>query len=570
MELQKILDSEKPLISSYDDKYENTNIDEVEKQAALNDPVALYELAYRCRCGEGGAEKNPARSMALYKKVLEYEKNVNAIYRIGYGYLSGVMGEAEEYKCVSYFRAGTELGDADSAIQYGLLFEYGNFVEKDLDKALELYEYAVRHGREDACYNMGEIYRLKGEITKALDCYEKTKDNPGSMLALGWFYEDGEGVLQDDKAAFEFYKCAYEAGHPDSCYFLGRMYYLGKGTKENDKKAFELFKEASEKGDLNANIFLGTMYGFGVEDVADKNLELAIDYLNNVSEHFEVQSWLVKGKLFLGEKKVEQAKVWLEKAGMAGNEEARQILMQISHGTKSILELAEEGDLQAMLKISNYYMVDKEHHDVAKAMEWARKAVNQYDGNVEALENLSFILRYVGHIRYKIGAIDDAFLMMQEALSICERLRKNNSSSAKLEDVENDCFMDCGEIAWRKDQYDLALDLLRRVDKQKYPYAAVLILWIHSNNAKEYEQEVPKDIRAVNLALSSETWRNNTELAGAYYILSVCYVCGIGTYKDVKMAYECILKCAELDYEIAEPQLKKYHKGFLGKVKYIE
>lgn len=570
MDLQKLLDSEKTLVSSYDDKYENVDIMEVEKLAESNDPEALYELAYRCRCGEGGAEKNLLRSMELYKRVLEYQKNVNAIYRIGYGYLTGVMGEDKKHQCIPYFQAGVELGHGGSAMQYGLLFEYGNFVERDLNKALDLYEFAAKHGREDALYNMGEIYRLKGDITQAIDCFEKTIENPGSMLALGWFYEDGEGVPQDDKKAFELYKGAYEAGHPDSCYFLGRMYYLGKGTGEDEKEAFRLFGEASKNGNCDANIFLGTMYGYGVEGIVDKNLDLAMNYLDNVSEVFKVQAWVIKGKLFLIEKNVEQASVWLEKAHAAGNEEATQILQQLSTRPKSTLELAEEGDLCAMIQISNYYLADKEHMDSAKAVEWARKAVKQYSDSVEALENLSFILGFVGHVRYKVGAVDDSFAMMQEAISLCEKLRRMNFNSNKVRNTENDCCMDCGEIAWRKDKYDLALELLQRVDKQKYPYAAVLILSIHSNNAKRFEQEVSKDIEAVNLLLTSDSWRDKSELAGAYYFLSICYVYGIGTAKDVKRAYEYIQKCAEVDYGIAEAQLRKYHKGFFGGVTYRE
>ena len=57
-----------------------------------------------------------------------------------------VRGDGEENKaeCVCYFEAAIRIRRSDSAVQLGLLYEFGDFVDKDYDKAFELYSMAVK------------------------------------------------------------------------------------------------------------------------------------------------------------------------------------------------------------------------------------------------------------------------------------------------------------------------------------------------------------------------------------------------------------------------------------------
>lgn len=358
MNKNDLVNSGLPLVTEYNDLYENANLEEVLKQADNNDPVALYELAYRYRCGDGGAEKDILKSVELYKKVLEYQRNRCAMYRLGYMYLIGEMGEENEENCLTYFEAALELGDPDSAVQLGTLYEYGDFVEQDYDKALELYQFAIDSGRKDAYFNIGEIYRYKNMIEKALECYNIAleNDNLSAALPLGWFYEDGIGVEKDEKKAFEYYKQAYEDSNPDSIFSLGRMYYLGRGTEENDSEAFNLFLEASQNGYKSANCFLGSMYGFGVEGVVEKNFDKALEYLSDVSEAYEVDSWYTKGCIYANAKMMDDAMIWLTKAAEAGDENATKVIEQIKTPQKSLQELAEEGkDPNVMMQYAAIY-----------------------------------------------------------------------------------------------------------------------------------------------------------------------------------------------------------------------
>ena len=70
--------------------------------------------------------------------------------------------------------------------------------------------------------------------------------------------------------------------------------------------------------------------------------------------------------------------------------------------------------------------------------------------------------------------------------------------------------------------------------------------------------------------LGSSNWRASFEEASAYYALSVIYAYGVQGFvaANVPYAYECIQKCVSIHSELAEPELRKYSKGFLGKVTY--
>lgn len=573
MDKDKLVNSDLPIVTEYNDLYENSDIEEVFEHAKNNDPIAIYELAYRYRCGEGGVKEDVQKSMMLYSKVLEYQRNTCAMYRLGYAYANDIMGEENRAKCVPYFQAAVELGDADSAVKLGILYEFGDCVEESYDKALELYNFAIENGRKDAYYNAGEIYRYKDMMPKAIECYNKALESGqlAAALPLGWFYEDGEYVEKDDKKAFELYMQAYEDGNPDSLYYLGRMYYLGKGTEVSYAKAFPLLKEASDQGNKDANCFLGSMYGCGVEGVVEENIDKAMEYLSDVSELWEVNAWYTKGHLYLLENNIEEGKKWIIKAAEAGHEEAAQLMEQLTSPSKTLQELAEDGsDPYAMIKYAGEVFSNTEKGGIHKALEIITKAEQLYPNNLDVKEMYARILFIRGHVETKIGAYDDAFITLKKCIETIDMLKRHNYKPDAVREIEIDACMECGEMASRKNEYELTLKMLERTDFHKYPYAVVLIALTHMENSYKYAHFVRDDVDRINRALDTNNWRQDTEKAAAYYILSVIYANGTPNRlsANVNYAYECIQRCAEIDYGMAEYELKKYSKGLFGKITY--
>lgn len=573
MDKLMLLNEELPLVTEYNDKYENAELAEVVARAEADDPVAIYELAYRYRCGDGGAPKDIVKSMELYSKVLEFQRNTGAMYRLGYACQWGDLGENRIMDCIAYYEAAIDLGDADAAVQLGLIYEFGELVPQDYDKSLELYFFAIDNGRKDVYFNAGEIYRYRALHEKAIEYYNIALENGNiqAALPLGWYYEDGIGVEKDDRKAFALYKQAYEDGNPDSTFSLGKMYYLGRGTEENDVEAFKLLSEASQNGYKDANCFLGSMYGYGVEGVVEKDFEKALEYLSDVSKTYEVNSWYTKGCLYANAKMMDDAMTWLTKAAEAGDENAAKVIEQIKTPKKSLQELAEEGkDPNVMMQYTAVAFTNPEQGGFNKAMETIKRANQLFPDNLDVKEMYARFMFLQGHIDRKIGAEDDAYTALKISIETVDLLKRHNFMPDKVRETEIDACMELAEMASRRNDDELTLKMLERTDVQKYPYAAVLKAITHFGHGERFGSYISNDVSEIHRILGSSNWRAPFEEASAYYALSVIYAYGVPGYvtANVPYAYECIQKCASIDSELAAPELRKYSKGFLGKVTY--
>jgi len=60
-------------------------------------------------------------------------------------------------------------------------------------------------------------------------------------------YENGQGVVQDDKQAVKWYRLAAEQGDAKAQTNLGWMYYKGKGVSQDDKQAVKWYRLAAEQ-----------------------------------------------------------------------------------------------------------------------------------------------------------------------------------------------------------------------------------------------------------------------------------------------------------------------------------
>ena len=65
---------------------------------------------------------------------------------------------------------------------------------------------------------------------------------------LGWMYEKGLGVRQDDQRAVEWYTNAAHQGFAEAQYNLGAMYYNGQGVSQNKSTAKRYFGQACDNG----------------------------------------------------------------------------------------------------------------------------------------------------------------------------------------------------------------------------------------------------------------------------------------------------------------------------------
>ena len=89
--------------------------------------------------------------------------------------------------------------------------------------------------------------------------YNKSAEqgNANAQYALGWMYENGEGVVKDLAMAFRWYKRAAERNHPAAQTNLGWMYENGKGVVKDDVQSVFWYRQAAELGQAEGQLNLG-------------------------------------------------------------------------------------------------------------------------------------------------------------------------------------------------------------------------------------------------------------------------------------------------------------------------
>jgi uncharacterized protein len=91
-----------------------------------------------------------------------------------------------------------------------------------------------------------EYYLLK-DYEKAMQEYKK-EDDPRAYYQVGYMYDKGEGVPQDNKSAVEWYLKAAEKGHVKAQYRLGLFYATGTGVEKNLKESEKWYRKAAGQG----------------------------------------------------------------------------------------------------------------------------------------------------------------------------------------------------------------------------------------------------------------------------------------------------------------------------------
>ncbi len=170
----------------------------------------------------------------------------------------------------------------------GVMYENGDYVEKDLAKAIDWYEKAAEKNNAWGLYNLGEKYYegtyFNQNYVKAHELYIKAanQNHSNAQNKLGIIYDNGYGVEIDSIEAFKWFEKAACNGFHWAQSNLANMYYNGVGTEKDYQKAYELYKKASEHNNKVAIVKLAHMYLLG-EGVSE-NFEYAKELLSELHQ----------------------------------------------------------------------------------------------------------------------------------------------------------------------------------------------------------------------------------------------------------------------------------------------
>lgn len=259
----------------------------------------------------------------ISEKVLEkHPDNLSALAQLAYIYRDGfgveedaAMAQALSARRIGPLSRGAESQDANSLSALADCYRLGRGVDRNIKRAIELYEKAADGRDEDAACRLMKIYRygLNGEVDPILA--EKwarrhfelmtckggpaLRGAPDACVSVGDLYRLGRGIERSPQSAVEWYEKAAEKMSWEAMLALSKMLRVGEGVPIDLEKANEWEVKAvaeltplAENGQSEAQRGLADCYsnGWGVE----KSFKLAAKWYG---EACDGRNWLAVGRL---------------------------------------------------------------------------------------------------------------------------------------------------------------------------------------------------------------------------------------------------------------------------------
>jgi FOG: TPR repeat, SEL1 subfamily len=225
--------------------------------------IAIAGFIYR----SSGYSVSPDQRFKIYQE-MTFEKMVSLAERgsnemqflVGWAYERGKSGiQINLPKAIQWYEKSAKDGNTNAKVALARLYEYGRGVCLSREKAEMLAKEALEGVKRDAetgdlfaQYLMGWLYDegvgVPEDNIEAIKWYRKAGNQnfPAALNALGIQYEEGEVVQKDESEAVRMFKKAAEQGYALGAYNLSRMYLDGKGVPKNDKEAAKWLGLAAE------------------------------------------------------------------------------------------------------------------------------------------------------------------------------------------------------------------------------------------------------------------------------------------------------------------------------------
>jgi TPR repeat protein len=380
---------------------------------------------------------------------------------------------------------------------------------------------------ESADYQKGQDAFDKDDYKTAFNEWQPLADQgyAAAQSSLGWLYENGKGVLEDDEQAIKWYQKAADQGYAKAQYDLGSMYRssedvrqkselsvtwyktlyaTAKGVLKNDTEAVKWYRKAANQGYAEAQYGLGRMYDYG-EGVRESDNQ-AVKWYQKAADQGYAKAQSHLGLMYQSGKGVrkdyKQAVKWYQKAADQGLASAQKNVGWMYHNGKGVREdykqavkwyqkAADQGFASAQYNVGWMYQNGKGVlKDDIQAVKWYRKAANQ--GHAKAQKKLGELYREdvvtLIAVKSSDGKVDQQIpAKLYTRADLLELAANPDSDLSQL-------FSD---MAWFKDGALATMDALPQ-GKYYYLYTRILgfndqgtkIRIAHNINFKNYSNQV--------------------------------------------------------------------------------
>ena len=108
----------------------------------------------------------------------------------------------------------------------------------------------------------GKSAYTRGDYSLAFRAFTPlaNEGNAEAQTFIGSLYENGLGVIKDEKNALDWYEKAGKAGNAKGQHNAGIFYYTGRGVAVNYPAAYEWFLKATSADYAPSQYMIGLMY----------------------------------------------------------------------------------------------------------------------------------------------------------------------------------------------------------------------------------------------------------------------------------------------------------------------
>lgn len=200
-----------------------------------NDSTILWGTKPECRdsadiqyiVGAAYYQKEDYENAEVWWKKAAAQKYPDALWSM---YCLCGVHKADSVLAFDYLKQAVDAKYPDALNDMGCNYVNGEMVEKNIEKAKELFQEAIDLGCVESYYNMGNLYSYKGYIKKpnwevAVGYYRQgaEKNEPLAQYNYGWCLKKGKGMKKDKKAAIYWLKKAAKQGNEDAISDLREM-----------------------------------------------------------------------------------------------------------------------------------------------------------------------------------------------------------------------------------------------------------------------------------------------------------------------------------------------------------
>ena len=292
-----------------------------------------------------GNLSDKSEALELYKKAAR-SGHIKAQHTLGNAYKGGDGIEKDLELAEAWYKKSATAGYTLSQFSLGLLYQ-----QQGKKEAINWLTLASEGGNEYAKFALGQMYE-SGElvplnIDKAIYWFEKS-DTFLSWYALGEIYSDGDLVPFDHDKAKYWYTKAAMSGDADSQLELGYLYMYGsfinsgKYVPISYKAAVYWFEKASKNetgisssSALEAAYKLALLYRYGGEDL-EIDYKKSFIYTSQAAAGGHLKAQVLLSALYsIGQgtdKNQKLSKYWLNSAAESGDEDIRKMISSLLPG----------------------------------------------------------------------------------------------------------------------------------------------------------------------------------------------------------------------------------------------